>query len=138
MRRRLLLALCALAIVAAMPVHAQDARSSEAQDAARDWLAIVDKGDAGTAYASAGERFRRQVSNRQWAKGMADAREPLGAYTRRTIESTRFVDRIQGVGKGDFAMLVFRSSFANKDFVREQVTLENTATGWKVIGYLIR
>jgi hypothetical protein len=138
MRRRLLVALCALAIVAAMPVHAQDARSSEAQDAARDWLAVVDKGDADAAYVDAGERFRRQVSKRQWMKGMADARGSLGANTRRTIESTRFVDRIQGVGKGDFAMLVFRSSFANKDYVREQLTLENTAKGWQVIGYLIR
>ena len=138
MRRRLLLALCALAIFAALPANAQDARSSEAQDAARAWLGLVDKGDGNAAYAEAGEIFRRQVGKRQWVKGMNDARAPLGANTRRTIESTRFVDHLQGVGKGDFAMLVFRSSFAGKDFVREQVTLANTAQGWRVIGYLIR
>lgn len=138
MRRRLLLALCALAIVVALPVEAQDARSSEAQDAARAWLALVDKGDANDTYAEAGEGFRRRVSKAQWVKGLADARGPLGANTRRTVESTRFVDRIQGFGKGDFAILVFRSSFASKDFVREQLTLANSPQGWRVIGYLIR
>lgn len=138
MRRRLLMALCALAIVAAIPAHAQDARSSEAQDAARDWLALVDKGDGTAAYAAAGENFRLQLSKRQWLKGMADVRAPLGDNTRRTIESTRFVDRLQGVGKGDYAILVFRSSFAHKDFVREQLTLANTPQGWRVIGYLLR
>jgi hypothetical protein len=138
MRRRLLLALCALAIVVALPVEAQDARSSEAQEAARAWLALVDKGDATAAYAEAGEGFRLRVSKAQWVKGMADARGPLGANTRRTVESTRFVDHIQGFGKGDFAMLVFRASFANRDFAREQITLANTPQGWRVIGYLIR
>jgi hypothetical protein len=138
MRRRILIALAALAIVAALPAHGQDARSSEAQDAARAWLALVDKGDATAAYGAAGEGFRLRVSKAQWNKGMTDARGPLGANTRRTIEATRFVDRIQGFGKGDFAILVFRASFANKDFVREQLTLANTPQGWRVIGYLIR
>jgi hypothetical protein len=138
MRRRLLLALCALAIVAAIPVRAQDARSSEAQDAARAWLAAVDDGAADVAYDTAGAKFKRGLTKAQWVKALGDTRKSYGANTRRTIVSTQFHDRLRGVGKGDFAVLQFRSVFANRDFAQEVVTVEKTPQGWRVVGYIIR
>lgn len=138
MRRRLLLALCALAIFAAIPVRAQDARSSEAQDAARAWLASVDKGDADAAYDAASDKFKRGLSKAQWVKALGDTRKSYGANTQRTIVATQFHDRLRGVGKGDFAALQFRSAFANRDFAQELVTVENTPQGWRVVGYIIR
>jgi hypothetical protein len=138
MRRHLLLALCALAIFAAIPVRAQDARSSEAQDAARAWLASVDKGDADAAYDAASDKFKQGLSKAQWVKALGDTRKSYGANTQRTIVATQFHDRLRGVGKGDFAMLQFRSAFANRDFAQELVTLENTPQGWRVVGYVIR
>jgi Protein of unknown function (DUF4019) len=137
MRRGFLLALVALAIAAALPARAQDARSTAVQDAARAWLALADKNDADAAYDAAGGKFHRQVPKDQWAKALTGSRAPLGANLRRTVATTQFLDRIKGFGKGDYAVLVFRSSFANKDFAREQVTVEKTAKGWQVIGYFI-
>ena len=138
MRRGFLLPLVALAIAAALPARAQDARSTEAQDAARAWLALADDNDADAAYAAAGDKFRRQVPQAQWTKALADTRTPLGKNLRRTVVSTQFVDRIKVFGKGDYAVMIFRSSFANRDFAQEQVTVEKTAKGWQVIGYFFR
>jgi hypothetical protein len=138
MRRGFLLALVALAIAAALPARAQDARSTEAQDAARAWLALADRNDAEAAYKAAGEKFHRQVPKAQWAKALNDTRAPFGANLRRTVVTTQFLDRIKGFGKGDYAVMLFRSSFAKKEFAQEQVTVEKTANGWQVIGYFVR
>ncbi|HEY7903128.1 MAG TPA: DUF4019 domain-containing protein [Casimicrobiaceae bacterium] len=137
MRRGFLRALVALSIAASLPARAQDARSSEAQDAARAWLALVDKSDVEGAYDAAGNKFKRGMAKADWIKALVKTREPYGANAQRTIAATQFHNRIQGVGKGDYAVLLFRSSFARRDFAQEQVTLENTPKGWQVIGYVI-
>jgi hypothetical protein len=135
MRRGFLLALLTLAIVAAMPAHAQDARATLAQDAARAWLQLADNVDGAATYATAGEKFQRAMPAERWKKALEDTRGPLGAMQRRTVVSTQFVNKIQGQPKGEYALVLFRSSFANRDFMQERVTLEKTPKGWQVIGY---
>ena len=61
MRRRVLRALAVLAVASAMgmdSVLAQDGATSLVQAAARDWLGLADKGDAGATYDAAGAQFR--------------------------------------------------------------------------------
>ena len=44
-----------------------------------------------------------------------------------------------GAPDGEYSLLVFRSTFANKTDSRETVTLEREADGnWRVIGYFVR
>ena len=138
MRRGFLLALLALAIAASLPANAQDARSTEAQDAARSWLALADKLDGPGTFAAAGAKFQRTMPVDRWSKALKDSRGPLGATLRRAVVSTQFVDTIPGGPKGDYALVLFRSSFANRDFAQERLTLENTKKGWQVIGYFPR
>ena len=52
--------------------------------------------------------------------------------------STQFVNSVPGAGKGEYAVMLYRSSFANREFVQERMTLEKTAKGWQVIGYFPR
>ncbi len=52
--------------------------------------------------------------------------------------STQFTKTFPGAPDGDYALLVFRTSFAKKIDSRETVTLEHEADGaWRVIGYFI-
>ena len=138
MRRRFLLALGALAIALALPAAAQNARSTEAQDAARAWLALVDKSDNDAAYDAAGDKFKTGMPKAKWVSALAAMRQPYGANTQRTIVTTQFRSKIPGAGAGDYAALLFRSAFANRDYAQEQVTVENTPKGWQVVGYIIR
>lgn len=118
---------------------AQDPRASVAQNSARNWLALTDRGDADASWRAAGEKFRAAMPADGWAKALKQVRPPLGAATDRTILSTEFAKSFEGVPEGDYALLVFRSSFANKADARETVTLEREADGnWRVIGYSIR
>ncbi len=138
MRRSFLLALVALAIAASLPAHAQDTRATEAQSAARAWLDLADKLDGPATYAAAGAKFRKAMPVERWSKALKDARGPFGAVQRRAVLSTQFVSSVPGAGKGEFAVILFRSSFANREFVQERMTLEKTAKGWQVIGYFPR
>lgn len=129
----------AAAVLFAAAAAAQDPRAIEAQNAAREWLALVDRGDTGASWNRAGALFQKALSEEQWTKNYQRARAPLGAPVTRGVLSTRFSKTAAGVPDGDYATVIFRSSFAANPSGRETVTLSHeTAGGWRVIGYLIR
>ena len=138
-RRALLRALAALALACALPAVAQDPRSFAAQKAARDWLALVDALDAAGSWKAAGERYRKALDEEAWAARLADARMQSGALEQRTMLATSFQDHLDQGPSGDFAMVVFRTTFEKRVDARESVTLEHEADGtWRVIGYAIQ
>ena len=53
---------------------------------------------------------------------------------------TAFGTKLSGLTvEGEYASLVFRTSFANQADARETVTLERESDGaWRVVGYFIR
>jgi hypothetical protein len=128
----------AAAIIAlASPALAQDPRSALAQSAARDWLALTDRLDGAASWKAAGAKFRNAIPAEDWTAALKQVREPLGALTTRAVDSTRFEKSFPGLPDGDYAIIVFRTSFANKASARETVTLEREGGSWRVVGYLI-
>lgn len=138
-RRTVLCGLAVLALASALPSAAQDPRSYAVQKAARDWLALVDALDAAGSWKAAGERYRKALDEEAWNKALAEVRAPLGALQQRSTLSTTFQDHLDEGPSGDFAMVVFRTSYEKREDGRESVTLEREADGtWRVVGYLIR
>jgi len=137
-RRALLAAAAAIAVgVISPPLAAQDARSADAQNAAREWLALTDRQDGTASWNAAGAKFREASPVDRWTDALKQVRGPLGALATRAVASTRFATSFPGFPEGDYAVIVFRASFANKPIVRETVTLEREGNAWRVIGYLI-
>jgi len=128
------------AAVAPNAVHAQDPRAAAAQRVAREWLAIVDKYDAEASWKAAGERFRKATPPALWLETIKRDREPRGALVQRTVESTGFGNTAADLPEGgSYALVRFRSAFANYPTNVEDVTLEVGADyAWHVIGYVIR
>lgn len=128
-----------IGLLGAGHVAAQDPRASLVQEAARAWLAETDRGDADQSWKSAGGRFRNAITAPRWAESLKGVRPPLGAMSERAVLSTQFSKSFPGVPDGDYALVVFRTGFANKVDARETVTLERESDGaWRVIGYFIR
>ncbi len=142
MRRRVLRALAVLAVAPGLgmdAVHAQDAATSVVQAAARDWLGLADKGDAGATYDAAGAQFRKSMTRERWGEALASVRKPLGALQRRTMAATTFRTATAGVPPQDFALVRFRTEFAMKADARETVTLEREPDDrWRVVGYKLQ
>ncbi len=139
MRRALVCALAVSAIGALVPARAQDARTTLAQKTAREWLALADALDVTGSHNAAGARFRNAITSEAWGAALQQARAPLGALDQRSMLSTKFSDKLPDGPEGEFALVLFRTSFAHHADGRETVTLEREADGsWHVIGYFIR
>ena len=128
----------ALAFAAAMPSLAQDPNASIVQRAARDWLAYTDTLDSKTAWDRAAAKFRSSMTVNAWSDALRRERTARGKPERRTLVHTEFRRDVPGYPDGDYALVVFRTVFANVEG-QESVTLEREPDGiWRVAGYVIR
>jgi hypothetical protein len=118
---------------------AQDAKTSEVQAAARDWIALVDKNDYQASWRAAGTKFQANITAERWTRAVRRVRGPIGTVVQRTAARTTFTHHFPGAPEGDYALVLFRTSFAVKGDSQETVTLEHEPDGkWRVIGYTIR
>ena len=69
MRSLRIVAALLLAICASLAL-AQDARTSEAQAAARDWIALVDKKAYQDSWRTAGTKFQANITAERWAQAV--------------------------------------------------------------------
>ena len=133
------LALATVAMLAVGVVLAQSPRASLVQETARGWLAMTDRGDAAASWQAAGPPFQNAITPERWAESLAQVRGPLGTLTGRAIQSTEFRKTFPGAPDGDYAVVVFHTTFSKKAVARETLTLQREGDGaWRVIGYLIR
>jgi hypothetical protein len=124
--------------VTAAPTFAQTPESA-AESAAIAWLGLVDAGDYAESWSAASTLFRQSVTEAQWQAAVAGVREPLGPLTSRKVQSATFKDSLPGAPDGEYVVIVFTSSFANKATAIETVTPMKDADGeWRVSGYFIR
>lgn len=138
MRRRLIVAAAAFAVAIALPVAAQDARATAVQSAARDWLALVDQGDAAASYAATGPKFGTAISSERWADALPASAKTFGDLVQRAVVTTQFSPTLSGQPDGDYARIAFRSSYARKPVAQELLTLERIDGRWRVIAYIIK
>jgi len=138
-RRAVLAAMSAWSVAFALPALAQDPRLSEAQAAARDWLAIQDTNDAVASYNAAAKRFHDSMPVDQWAQAMSRAHEQFGPVQTRTLIGTQAPTPGPEVPPGEFVVVVFRTEFEKRQTGTETLTLERESDGkWRVVGYLMR
>lgn len=131
---------CALAALClglfATAAAAQDPNAIVAQAAARDWLALTDRGDAQASWDAAGKQFQTIVPLESWSKALNKERTALGPTTSRAISKTSFQTTFPGAPAGDYVVIAYVSSFAHDSAARETVTLEHEGDGkWRVVGY---
>ena len=118
---------------------AQDPQATAAQAAAREWLALTDRADAQASWNAAGKKFQAAMPATGWGDALAKARTPLGSMKSRTIFKTDFKKSFPGAPDGDYALIIYTTSFANKAEGHETLTLERESDGkWRVVGYFIR
>jgi hypothetical protein len=126
----LVLATCLPFILAAQPATAPEA-------AAKEWLAVVDKGDYQSSWDQAGSIFKSRMTAQVWGIIAATARAPLGAVTSRTTLKVTTSRTMAGQPNGQYAEVQFTSAFATKASAVETVSLQMESGHWAVMGYII-
>ncbi|MBM4154454.1 MAG: DUF4019 domain-containing protein [Lentisphaerae bacterium] len=126
-------------VVASCSSPETKAKEAAAVAAAEAWLKMTDAGDAAGSWQASAEFFRKAVTQEQWTKSLSAARAPLGGLLNRTVKARKYATRLPGAPDGEYVVILFRSSFANKKSAVETVTPMLDPDGaWRVSGYFIR
>ena len=110
----------------------------QAETAARAWLALVDDGDYAAAWKSASAYMRGVVTKRGLRRSLRAARSPLGPVENRTLAGAEYRTSLPGAPDGQYVVIQYSSSFANKREAGERITPVLEPDGqWRVSGYYI-
>jgi hypothetical protein len=108
------------------------------QQAATNWVALVDGGHYGQSWSAAGALFRQQIDQAKWAETVAKARAPFGALQARVFASAEAKSSLPGAPDGAYEIITFNTRFVHKQAAVETVVLAREGASWKVDGYFIR
>lgn len=114
------------------------ASQSAGVSSAREWVALVDSQRWQDSWRTAGTLFKSQVTAAEWASTIQAVRKPLGAVSSRTRQSATRSSSLPGAPAGEYEIVQFQTSFAEKSGAIETVVLAREDSGWKVAGYFIR
>ncbi|MFN2167214.1 MAG: DUF4019 domain-containing protein [Anaerolineae bacterium] len=126
-------------LLAANPVLGEEAEVADpAREAAMEWLALVDAGDYAQSWTQASALLQQQVSQEAWVEALGITRQPLGDVLSREVTRVDHVTELPNVPDGEYAVLQFKTRFADRESAAEMVTPSLEDGEWKVAGYYIR
>lgn len=129
-----LLAFASLSGTAEAPATPSTAPAeSPAVAAARDWLALVDKGDWNASWAATGQAFKALNSPQTWARVAQQVQGPLGAVRSRVLLSEQAVP----APPYGYQMVKFRTDYANRAGAIETLSLIREGGAWRVVGVTV-
>jgi len=135
-----LVMLAALSIGAAAGLARADADAQKlAVNAAFDWLQLIDSGRYAESWKQASAYFRGAIAEASWDASLRGVRAPLGALRSRGTRAVKEATSVPGAPDGQYVVMEFATSFANKSSAIETVTFTREADGrWRAAGYYIR
>ena len=130
-----------IVLVFATLAVAQDntAKIKAAEAASEAWLKFVDSGDYSQSWVEASSLFKSHVTEKEWEQKVLAARSPLGALFDRKLKAAQYKTELPGAPDGQYVVIQYDSSFANKKSAVETVTPTLDKDGqWRVSGYYIK
>ncbi len=110
-----------------------------AVSAAQKWLALIDRDNYSESWSEASAIFQGGVTEAAWENSMNTFRKPLGALISREVKSAQLMTELPGAPDGQYVVMQFTTSFANKKTTIETVTFVLEKDGqWKSAGYFIK
>lgn len=119
--------------------YAQDEKTKAAEAAAESWLKLVDAGNYGQSWEEASASFKASITKKDWEQRLKGVRDPLGAVNSRKVKAAKYMTHLPGAPDGEYVVIQYDASFANKKDSVETVTPMLEKDGqWRVTGYYIR
>ncbi|MGA2240571.1 MAG: DUF4019 domain-containing protein [Verrucomicrobiota bacterium] len=110
-----------------------------AMSSAEAWLNAIDAGRYSESWKGAAPFFQGAVTEKGWTKSMESFRKPLGSLISRNLKSARPMTELPGAPDGQYVIMQFETSFANKKSAVETVTFMLEKDGqWRAAGYYIK
>jgi Protein of unknown function (DUF4019) len=120
-------------------IHADEASEKAATAAAQAWLARIDSGGYATSWKEAFGYLRGASTEKGWVDALNGVRKPLGNLVSRKLAKSQNAQSLPGAPDGNYVVMQFDTSFANKKSAVETVTFIEEKDGkWKAAGYYIK
>jgi Protein of unknown function (DUF4019) len=117
--------------------HAAEEVAAERQ--ALGFLGYLDHGRFADSYAYTGMLIRAQLDRDAFAAQIEKTRAGTGALQSRDLIDASYATTVPGAPEGQYVVLHYRSSFANRpDEVVETLTLAFAKGYWRVSGYYVK
>ncbi|MBV6446841.1 DUF4019 domain-containing protein [Nitrosomonas sp.] len=138
MMKRLVVLLLLLFCVSA--AYAQESNILEkVESSARAWLGLVDSGNYKESWENASSLFKEKTSEAAWVKSITAIRAPRGAMNARYIATAGSTKSLSGLPDGDYVVLQFYTTFAEKGLALETITLTKAQDdAWQIAAYEIK
>ena len=120
---------------------ATDPHTAEEQAAERQalgFLGYLDHGRYADSYAYTGMLIRAQLDRDSFAKQLEKARAGTGALLSRELIDAGYATTVPGAPEGQYVVLHYSASFANRQEAVETMTLAFAKGYWRVSGYYIK
>jgi len=103
------------------------------------WLALVDAGQYAESWDEAAEYLRAAVGKEDLQKSLLAAKKPFGEMVSRRLQSKQYTRSAPGAPDGQYVIIQYNTSFANKKSSVETITPMLDKDGkWRVSGYYIK
>jgi hypothetical protein len=138
MIKRVIASILVVAVVCGIgSAHADgQAAVEQAKKAADAWLKLVDAGNYQESWNQFAGIVKPRVSEEKWAEEAAALRKTLGPMTSRNFASAKYSTSLPGAPDGQYVVILYHSSFANKQSAIEQVVpMLDTDGQWRISGY---
>jgi Protein of unknown function (DUF4019) len=116
--------------------HLEEERAAERQ--ALGFVGYLDHGRYADSYAYTGMLIRSQLDRAAFAKQIEKARADTGAMLTRNLIDVSYNTTLPGAPEGQYVLLHYGASFANRQQAVETVTLAFAKGYWRVVGYYIK
>lgn len=138
MKTRILCLLGLIFVALWMSACSQD-KKTVAENAARNWLKLVDSGNYAQSWDDTGNVLKANVAREQWQELLARNRAPLGPVISRKLKSAEYTTQLPGAPDGQYVVLQYQSGFEHKNSAIETVTptLDKDGT-WRVCLYTVK
>ncbi len=107
--------------------------------AAQKWLALIDAGNYSESWKEASAIVQGAATEQSFANSMNTFRKPLGDLVSRKLKSAQPMTELPGAPDGQYVLMQFETSFAQKKSAVETVTFMLEKDGqWRAAGYYIK
>ncbi len=115
-----------------------DSVGAAAQRAAESWLALVDRGQYGASWDSAGTIFKRAGTPAQWAEAVRQVRDQAGPLESRSFQRLQLTNKLGNFPPGEYAIVQYHTAKGGRAVAETAIMQQDGARGWRLAAYLVR
>lgn len=106
---------------------------------ALNWLDLLESEKFADSWKNTAPLFQTKVPEATWINQISAIKKSLGKNSNRELKSISFAKQLPGAPDGEYFIIRFQSSFANKPKIIETITPKLNKNGdWQVSGYYLK